>query len=323
MLLLFQADQFTVEVLTEMQSAPAFVVDVVPIPKPEIKWETAAASTGLVKATATVKERWLVSESWCRLCPAAKTRFLSSGGRPENVITIATAAALHGKNIGGVPHEYTIDVQQETLQPPSYRRVKDMQVQLEHKSRPSKAAILNHLRTGGPHHGKHWQAWHLESWDTEQLYALHDDDHAESVPTFDEPVVTAAISNARPSAEIIAAALAEHLNRQSDKPEKSAVSGLFDITVDAPDSARKWAADMLTKQSIEFPSVGVSASWKGSDRTISVAPGTLRIQPGATVSVRKFGVSLSTTLRGVKYADDLAWCTLELDGAPDLTVRFE
>lgn len=139
----------------------------------------------------------------------------------------------------------------------------------------------------------------------------------------DQSSVTASVSNAQPSGNAMAAVLAEHLVRSSDNPEKPAMSGLFEIDVDTPDSARGWIADMLSKQSVEFPSAGVSASWKGSDRTISVAPGRLQIQPGATVSVQKFGVSLSTTLRGVTYSDDLSWCTLELDGAPDLTVRFQ
>lgn len=142
----------------------------------------------------------------------------------------------------------------------------------------------------------------------------------ETVDT-DQSAVTASISNAQPSAETIAATLSAHLLRTQQVPAASA--GLFEIGIDTPDSARGWIADMLSKQSVEFPSAGVSASWKGSDRTISVAAGRLRINPGATVSVQKFGVSLSTTLRGVTYADDLSWCTLELDGAPDLTVRFK
>lgn len=292
-------------------------------PTPSIHWETSASASGLVKATAKITDRWLVSEDWCANCPAAKRRFLSSGGKPENIITIAQAAELHGKQIGSVPQEYTIQTERDIIQPPSYRRQNEMAVELNNKKRPAKSEILDHLRNGGPHQGKHWQAWFLESWDAEQLYALHDDDHFDRVPTFDETAVSATITNAQASPEVVAAILAEHLVRQSDLPEKPAMAGLFLIDVDAPDSARKWAADLLKNQSVEFPSVGVSASWKGSDRQISVAPGRLQIKPGATVSVKKFGVSLSTTLRGVSFADDLSWAMLELDGAPDLTVRFQ
>jgi hypothetical protein len=136
--------------------------------------------------------------------------------------------------------------------------------------------------------------------------------------------MTASISDARPSASAIAAALSAHLQRtQQSQPQTELVaSSLFDITIDTADSARVWIADMLSKQSVEFPAAGITAQW-GGDRTISIAPGKLRISPGAIVSVRKFGVSLSATLQSVTFAEDLAWVTLELDGAPDLTVRFE
>lgn len=50
--------------------------------------------------------RWLVSEPWCQYCPAAKKRFLDTGGLEENVITIKQAKELHGKTIRGVPAEY-------------------------------------------------------------------------------------------------------------------------------------------------------------------------------------------------------------------------
>jgi hypothetical protein len=298
-------------------------VAVEPTPKPELRWEVAASSSGIVKSTATVKERWLVSEPWCPACPAAKKRFLASGGSPSNIITIAKALELHGRVIDSVPREYTTEKEITLLNPAQYRSADKMEVLLEGSSRPGKDRILKHLRTGGPHQGKHWQAWSLESWSAEQLYALHDDDHAENVPTFEsEPPVVAAISGAQLNPQTIAAALAVHLH-QHQGLNPPAFESLFDITVDTPDSARGWIADMLSKQSVDFPSSGFAISWKGGDRTISVAPGRIQITPGATVSVQKFGVSLSTTLRGVTHADDLNWITLELDGAPDLTVRFE
>lgn len=309
-------------VAVEPEALPIQVPATAEPSRPLIHWENAASTSGVVKATAKITDRWLVSENWCANCPAAKRRFLSSGGKPENIITIAQAAELHGKQIGSVPQEYTIQKEIDILQPPSYRRQNEMAVELNNKKQPAKSEILNHLRNGGPHQGKHWQEWFLESWDVEQLYALHDDDHFDKVPTFENDTVSAIVSNASASPEVVAGILAGHLLRRGHVTEEQAVSGLFEIDVDAPDSARKWAADLLTKQGVEFPSVGVSASWKGSDRTISVSPGRFQIKPGATVSVRKFGVSLSTTLRGVSFAEDLSWATLELDGAPDLTVRF-
>jgi hypothetical protein len=281
------------------------------------------AKSGIVETKATVKERWLVSEPWCVNCPPAKARFKASGGKPENIISIAQAKALHGIDVGGVPHEFTTEKQLTLLNPAEYRRIPEMQVHLDKTGRPTKQAILDHLRKGGPHQKKHWQAWSLESWDREQLYALHDDDHAGNVPTFDvEPPVVAAISGAQLTPDVIAAALAVHLHQKQGLPAP-VFGSLFDISVDAPDSVVTSLAAMLSKQSVEFPNSGLAISWKGGDRTISIGPGRVQITPGAIVSAQKFGVSLSTTLRGVTHADDLSWMTLELDGAPDLTVRLK
>jgi protein-L-isoaspartate O-methyltransferase len=58
------------------------------------------------------QERYLISEIWCRYCPAAKAQFLRSGGKPENVITIAQARQMGYQNpkwTGGVPHEFTLE----------------------------------------------------------------------------------------------------------------------------------------------------------------------------------------------------------------------
>ena len=323
MSLLIPAEEFTVEVLTE--KAPAFVVDVTTEPRavPQITFEAGSPRSGIVETKATVKERWLVSEAWCANCPAAKRRFLASGGLQLNVITIAKAKELHGQVIDSVPREYTIDKELTLLNPAEYRRITEMQVHLVNTGRPTKEAILKHLREGGPHQKKHWQAWSLESWDREQLYALHDDDHAENVPTFEsEPPVVAAVTGISLSPQTVAAALAVHLHHHQGL-SAPAFGSLLDISVDAPDSARVWIADMLTKQSVDFPSSGLAINWKGADRTISIASGRVQITPGAIVSVQKFGVSLSTTLRGVAHANDLSWITLELDGAPDLTVRLK
>ncbi len=138
----------------------------------------------------------------------------------------------------------------------------------------------------------------------------------------EKPPVVAAVSGAQLTPDVIAAALAVHLHQSQGLPAP-AFGSLFDISVDAPDSVVTSLAAMLSKQSVEFPNSGLAISWKGGDRTISVAPGRVQIAPGATVSVQKFGVSLSTKLRGVSHADDLSWITLELDGAPDLTLRLK
>lgn len=73
-----------------------------------------ATSPPFVKAStpaepAMRQERFLVSEPWCRNCPAAKQRFIASGGKPENIINIAQARN-YGWNVTGVPFEFTINV---------------------------------------------------------------------------------------------------------------------------------------------------------------------------------------------------------------------
>lgn len=147
-------------------------------------------------------------------------------------------------------------------------------------------------------------------------------DFLDGVDLQNESPVAATIHGAQLNPEVIAAALATHLAEQSGA-EPPAFASLFDVSVDVPDSARGWIADLLTAQSVEFPASGVAVSWKGSDRTISVAPGRLAIKPGASVSLTKFRVQLVASLDAVAYADDLSWVTLELGGAPDLTVRLK
>ncbi len=298
--------------------------------KPSISFsDVASDSPDIVRTTGTkkVSEQWLVSEEYCSLCPEAKRRFRAAGHPESHIITRAEAKRLHGKNISGVPHEYTIETEQTVtfVQPKMYRSTSRMATTLNGSAAPGKSAILEHLRRAGPHQGKRWQQWHLESWKTEQLYALHDDDHANSVPEYsDEVTVEATIENARASPGVIAAALSAHLLRDHkiDQPAE-AITGLFDVTIDTPDDARGWIADMLSRESLEFPSAGVSATWKGSDRTILVTSGGIRLSPGVTVAVNKFRVSVSTTMTGCTYAPDLSWVKLDLTNAPDLTVRFK
>lgn len=299
--------------------------------QPSISFSAIASGPSqLVRSTGTqiVVERWLVSEPWCVNCPAAKKRFLAAGNTESHVITSAEAKRRHGKSISTVPAEYTIEetVRVEYLQPPTYRKEWPPKWDVEGDKLLSKGKLLKHLRDGSQHRGKHWQAWHLESWPVEQLAALHSDDHLNAVPRFDETEhgIEAIVENASLSVDSIAAALSAHLlTEQQAEPIPETYAGLFDIEIDTPDSARKWASDLLSKQSVEFPSAGVSASWKGGDRTLSVTPGSLRITPGVTVSVRKYGVSVSTTLTACSFDPALSWVKLELTNAPDLTVRFK
>ncbi len=168
---------------------PAVADGVTPV---ELK-DTPAAKPEQKRLTATItkmqgpKERWLVSETWCPNCPPAKSRFLASGGDEEHIITIEQAKLKHNRVVGAVPFEYEEHGVVTVIQPPFYRRSNRMSVTLNGSHTPTKDAILRHLRTGAPHQGRHWQAWHLESWEKEQLYALHDDAHAGKVPEYAIP----------------------------------------------------------------------------------------------------------------------------------------
>ena len=308
----------------EQQSGSA--PEIVQPPTVSIEFITQAGKSQLVRSKVKTQrqERYLVSEPWCVYCPTAKAKFLAEGGKPENVVSIAQAAAM-GHNFRSVPAYFTksVEVETEVVQPPSYRKQWPAVITLDGTSTPTKEAMIRHLRSGGPHADKHWQAWHLESWSKEQLVALHEDDHNGTVPVYGESEtrVEAIVSGTAPAVEAIAEALSLHMTR--DKVDQSLVSSsLLNIEIDTPDDARGWIADLLSRQSVEFPGAGVSASW-GGDRTISVGKGKLRVSPGVDVAVRRFGVSVSTTLTGASFADDLSWVTLELKGAPDLTVRFK
>ena len=287
----------------------------------------ASGPSQLVRTTGTRKitERWLVSEDWCANCPAAKKRFLAAGNDGLHIITIAEAKRRHKKSISGVPTEYTIETSEPTtwLQPARYRSVSTMTWSLDGSSSPGKVAILKHLRNGGPHHGKHWQAWHLESWKTEQLYALHDDDHTDSVPVFDDAPqsVEAVVGNAPQSIDTVAAVLALHLADKTDEPQP-ALGSLLNIDVAAPQSMLDIARKLLIQQEWKSETAGVSVSWKGGDRSVSIGPKGITIKPGASVTLRKSVLRLGATLDRVAFEDSLSWVTLELSGAPDLTVRF-
>lgn len=290
-------------------------------PLPTVRFST--VSSGVVTTPVKTKTRWFVSESWCVNCPQEKAKFLASGGDPKNVITIAEAFRRHRRKVGSVPFSYETEETIIYTQPPTYRFADMMDVPLDGDHKPPKHKILNHLRTGGPHQGKAWQKWNLESWNVQQLYALHDDDHASAVPTFDKSATEVVVEGATLSPENIAAALAAHLIRNSEKDEggDQVFGGLFDIEVKDHPDIRKWASDLLGKKALDFPSAGVHLEWPG-ERTFSVKNDRIDISPGVKVSVTKFRVTASTTLTSVSYAADMSWLKLSLTNAPDLTVRF-
>lgn len=53
------------------------------------------------------EEHWLVSEPWCRFCPAAKRAFLAEGHPASHILSIRQARERHGMSVTSVPFRYT------------------------------------------------------------------------------------------------------------------------------------------------------------------------------------------------------------------------
>lgn len=301
-------------------------VDIVSTPPVITFQKTFGASDSLVRQKSTVTDYWMVSESWCANCPAAKKRFLDSGRPADHVITIAQAKQLHGRIINSVPAEYTTSEVRETINPPTYREQQIMKWGLEKKYfKPARETILAHLRGGDQHRGKYWQAWHLESWRTPQLYALHDDDHENTVPTFEtESAVVATVEGGEASPELFAAVLAAHLMESSgqETDDSPVVMGsLFDFTINVEDSWKRIASTILTTERVEFASAGLSIEW-GAEQTLKKTKNAIMITPPVKVTARKWVFHYSAGLNGLRYADDLSSVTLDLSGAPDVTINL-
>lgn len=64
------------------------------------------ASVRPPKVTVKTRTRYLVSEPWCTLCPAAKVRFTANGFPESQIITIAEAKSRFGLVVRGVPFEF-------------------------------------------------------------------------------------------------------------------------------------------------------------------------------------------------------------------------
>lgn len=78
---------------------PAGPLAPVPAEKPQITFST------VVKAPQP--ERWLAVGDFCIHCPAAKKKFLASGGTAEHIVDWTVANKQHGQDIRIIPAEYT------------------------------------------------------------------------------------------------------------------------------------------------------------------------------------------------------------------------
>ena len=97
------------------QSAAKPVVVVPPVVVPDVPIYVPPTPRPVAQPVAQ-QERYLMSELWCPHCPTAKAAFLASGGKPENVITIARAKQL-GMNVSSIPCEFTLNAKPRVNQP--------------------------------------------------------------------------------------------------------------------------------------------------------------------------------------------------------------
>ena len=128
------------------------------------------------------------------------------------------------------------------------------------------------------------------------------------------PVEEAMMYSTSASSDSFGSILQHHL--MGDVP----VGGLFEFTVDVPDSLPGILNKLLMDQ--KWSNGVISVSWAG-DRTISVSQGRMAFSPAPTVAVSKFGINITVKWTAVIIAEGGKLLTLELQGVPDLKVRFE
>lgn len=155
------------------------------------------------------------------------------------------------------------------------------------------------------------------------LKYLAQPEHAVSIQPMERPTVTATVEGAEASPETFAAVLSAHLVEASGQQQTDGqflYGGLFDFSIDVPESWKAIGVKILTAQKLEFPAAGISIDWSGPERSFRLARDSLTISPGVKASVRKWGISYSASMDGLSFKPDLSQVTFLLTGAPDLTV---
>jgi hypothetical protein len=297
-----------------------------PAAVPSVKFS--AVVSAVAAPVMTQPRTVLVTATWCGYCPAAKAQWRREGRPESDIVDISVARGLGYKG-SSVPVRFVVPPRVSAgtfaLKTP-YRSQWPPSWSINGSRNYSREYILKHLRTGGPHQGKHWQQWDLENWTRPQLAALHDDDHTGRVPVFDPPdavseSVEAVLSDAPLSVGTLAAVLAMHMAPDDEPP--AMFGALWNVDAEISEPLRATLRRLLVDQRLEFESAGISADWSGSDRSVKVGAGRLTLTPGVKVSATKWRVRVRATLNAVSYPQDLSSVTLELSGAPDLTVRLE
>lgn len=154
---------------------------------------------------------------------------------------------------------------------------------------------------------------------------LEHTDHKVSLKP-DEPLpVVAKVEHAVASPETFAAVLAAHLAESSGQraDEPMLYGGLFDFTVDVPESWKQIGVKILNAQKIEFSAAGITVDWTGPTRSFTVSRDSVVISPPVRVTLTKWFMSYAAALDGVQFSADLTTVTVLLTGAPDLTIHLQ
>tara|TARA_R110002110_G_scaffold24758_3_gene92398 strand:+ start:4077 stop:4964 length:888 start_codon:yes stop_codon:yes gene_type:complete len=194
-------------------------------------------------------------------------------------------------------------------------------------SRPSYAKEL------GIVHAKSIPAWVVVSPDGKELTRLKGSQTYESLSAFLErndvnpptPVVTdsesvVATINSQPSSHAVVAAFSEHLSRTTDDHEFPA-TGLFDRDLSVPEQVPQILATLMAGDPIEIETAGLTVLWVGEDRQVKFEGDELTLSPPVSVRLQKWKIKVTTTLSGIRVADEGRTIRFLMNG-PDFTVRF-
>jgi|GEM_PF-4139012 len=119
----------------------------------------------------------------------------------------------------------------------------------------------------------------------------------------------------------VAEAFVTHIAKQQSGFEVP-VGGLFDKKVEAPAFVPALLKALSDGKKIKIPSAGATVSWVGDNRSVSMDGGGAIFRPPVTVSITKWGLSVSTGLTGLDIGEDGKAVTLLLRRAPDLTLNL-
>ena len=76
-------------------------------------------SSKMTPAKKPQRQWYLVSEPWCKSCPAAKQRFLALGWSPDNILTMEECEAKFGFRPPHVPFEFGEPLAETTMKAPA------------------------------------------------------------------------------------------------------------------------------------------------------------------------------------------------------------